>query len=59
MKIAVPVTNENQIDGHFGHCESYSVFSINDKKISDIKKVQSPQGCSCKSDIDQYLQQMK
>jgi predicted Fe-Mo cluster-binding NifX family protein len=25
MKIAVPVTNENQIDGHFGHCDSYGV----------------------------------
>jgi hypothetical protein len=25
MKIAVPVTKENQVDGHFGHCESYGV----------------------------------
>ena len=28
MKIAVPVTGENQIDGHFGHCESYGVFTM-------------------------------
>ncbi len=30
MKIAVPVTKENQIDSHFGHCESYSVFTISE-----------------------------
>jgi len=56
MKIAVPVTNENQIDGHFGHCESYSVFTISDKnEIAEIKKVESPQGCGCKSDIASVL----
>jgi predicted Fe-Mo cluster-binding NifX family protein len=56
MKIAVPVTTENQIDGHFGHCDSYGVFTISDKKeISNVKKVQSPQGCGCKSDIASVL----
>jgi predicted Fe-Mo cluster-binding NifX family protein len=56
MKIAVPVTKENQIDGHFGHCESYGVFTISEKKeISEIKSVESPQGCGCKSDIASVL----
>ena len=56
MKIAVPVTKENQIDGHFGHCESYGVFTISDKnEIIDIKSVESPQGCGCKSDIASVL----
>jgi len=56
MKIAVPVTSDNQIDGHFGHCESYSVFTITDKReISDNKSVKSPQGCGCKSDIASVL----
>jgi predicted Fe-Mo cluster-binding NifX family protein len=56
MKIAVPVTGENQIDGHFGHCESYNVFTISDKnEISEIKSVGSPQGCGCKSDIASIL----
>lgn len=56
MKIAVPVTKENQIDGHFGHCESYGVFTISDNnEISNIKKVESPQGCGCKSDIASVL----
>ena len=56
MKIAVPVTKENQIDGHFGHCESYGVFTISDKnEIAEIKSVESLQGCGCKSDIASVL----
>ncbi len=56
MKIAVPVTRENQIDGHFGHCESYGVFTITDKnEIAEIKSIESPQGCGCKSDIASVL----
>ena len=56
MKIAVPVTKENQIDSHFGHCESYGVFTISDKnEITEIKSVESPQGCGCKSDIASVL----
>jgi predicted Fe-Mo cluster-binding NifX family protein len=56
MKIAVPVTKENQIDSHFGHCESYGVFTISDKnEIIEIKSVGSPEGCGCKSDIASVL----
>jgi predicted Fe-Mo cluster-binding NifX family protein len=56
MKIAVPVTKENQIDSHFGHCESYGVFTISEKnEIAGIKSVGSPQGCGCKSDIASVL----
>jgi predicted Fe-Mo cluster-binding NifX family protein len=52
MKIAVPVTKENQIDSHFGHCESYNVFTISDNnEIINVKNIESPQGCGCKSDI--------
>ena len=56
MKIAVPVTKENQIDSHFGHCESYNVFTISEKnEIAGIESVESPQGCGCKSDIASVL----
>ena len=56
MKIAVPITSENQIDGHFGHCESYGIFSISDNnEISGLKNVGSPDGCGCKSDIASVL----
>jgi predicted Fe-Mo cluster-binding NifX family protein len=56
MKIAVPVNNENQIDGHFGHCESYNVFTVSEKnEITGVRNVESPQGCGCKSDIASVL----
>ncbi len=31
MKIALP-TRQNVIDDHFGHCEYYTLFTINDNK---------------------------
>ncbi|HNY10620.1 MAG TPA: NifB/NifX family molybdenum-iron cluster-binding protein [Candidatus Wallbacteria bacterium] len=51
MKIAIP-TNGNLIDGHFGHCESFTIFSINEKKeIASEEKLTPPAGCGCKSSI--------
>jgi predicted Fe-Mo cluster-binding NifX family protein len=56
MKIAVPVTTDNQIDSHFGHCDSYGVYTISEKnEITDFKTVKSPEGCGCKSDIASVL----
>jgi predicted Fe-Mo cluster-binding NifX family protein len=52
MKIAVPVSNNNQVDSHFGHCEFYSVFTVSDKnEIVDVQTIESVQGCGCKSNI--------
>jgi len=52
MKIAVPVTGNNQIDDHFGNCEFYSVFTIStDNEITDFMTVPSVEGCGCKSNI--------
>ena len=51
MKIALP-SCQNQIDAHFGHCEYFTVFTINDKKeIIAEEKITSPAGCGCKSNI--------
>jgi predicted Fe-Mo cluster-binding NifX family protein len=56
MKIAVPLTTDKQIDSHFGHCDSFGVFSISEKnEIAEEKIVASPQGCGCKSDIASVL----
>jgi predicted Fe-Mo cluster-binding NifX family protein len=56
IKIAVPITKENQIDSHFGHCESYGVFTVSDNnEIAEVRKVESPQGCGCKSGIASVL----
>ncbi len=52
MKIAVPVTINNQIDEHFGHCESYRVYTISENNlITHQETIPSPQGCGCKSNI--------
>ena len=52
MKIAVPVTANNQIDEHFGHCESYNVYTILENgEINGVENIPSPQGCGCKSNI--------
>ncbi len=57
-KIAVP-TKENNVDNHFGHCDAYTIFSINQKnQIEGAEIVPSPAGCGCKSDIASTLQQM-
>ncbi|GAT62041.1 NifB/NifX family molybdenum-iron cluster-binding protein [Paludibacter jiangxiensis] len=57
-KIAVP-TKENLVDDHFGHCDAYTVFSINQQnQIEGAVIVPSPAGCGCKSNIASTLQQL-
>ncbi|MFA6403969.1 MAG: NifB/NifX family molybdenum-iron cluster-binding protein [Salinivirgaceae bacterium] len=58
MKIAVPVTRNNQIDDHFGHCEFYNVFTISaTNEIVEVQTIKSEQGCGCKSNIASTLAQ--
>lgn len=58
MKIAVPTRGTN-VDEHFGHCEYYTIFSINENHTIDrIDILPSPQGCGCKSNIASVLRQM-
>ena len=59
FKIAVPVTQTGEIDNHFGHCDSYDVFSISgEDKIEGIANIKSAQGCGCKSNIASDLAQL-
>jgi predicted Fe-Mo cluster-binding NifX family protein len=58
MKIAVPTTRENMVDSHFGHCEMYTIYTINEKQQVDKKEIlPSPQGCGCKSNIASVLRE--
>ena len=58
MKIALP-TRDEMIDNHFGHCEAYTIYTIGtDNEIEKCKKLPSPQGCGCKSNIASVLQQI-
>jgi predicted Fe-Mo cluster-binding NifX family protein len=56
MKIALP-SRQNQIDNHFGHCEYYTIMTVDkDKKeIISQEMLESPAGCGCKSNIAQTL----
>ena len=51
MKIAVPTRN-GHIDDHFGHCDHYTLFSLDaDRTVVETERLDAPQGCGCKSDI--------
>ena len=57
-KLAIP-TREGRVDDHFGHCDHYSVFTIDDnKQVVSTERLDSPQGCGCKSNIASVMQQM-
>lgn len=59
MKIALP-SRQNAIDDHFGHCEYFTVFTVDDvkKEILTQETIESPAGCGCKSNIAQTLAEM-
>jgi len=55
-KIAVPLTINDEIDDHFGHCEFYAIYEISDdNKILNINSIKSEKGCGCKSNIASIL----
>jgi len=59
MKIALP-SRQNLIDDHFGHCEYFTVFTV-DKNAGEIvgqETIASPVGCGCKSNIAQTLSEI-
>ena len=58
MKIAVPTKENNQVDAHFGHCEFYTIYTISDQnKVINEERMDSPQGCGCKSNIAETFEQ--
>lgn len=56
MKIAIPTRN-HLVDDHFGHCEYYTIFTIDNRQITRTETEASPEGCGCKSDIAAVLEQ--
>jgi predicted DNA-binding protein (UPF0251 family)/predicted Fe-Mo cluster-binding NifX family protein len=58
MKVAVP-SRAGEVDGHFGHCEGFAVFSLDEKgSIVAEESVASPAGCGCRSNIGGVLARM-
>jgi predicted Fe-Mo cluster-binding NifX family protein len=54
MKIAVPTRN-NRVDEHFGHCDHYTIFTVENNNVMSFEVLESPQGCGCKSNIASVL----
>ncbi len=51
MKIALPSDGTN-VDGHFGHCQCFTIFEIDDaQQIVSEETLTPPAGCGCKSSI--------
>ncbi|MDD3554276.1 MAG: NifB/NifX family molybdenum-iron cluster-binding protein [Deltaproteobacteria bacterium] len=51
MKVAIP-SRDGRVDDHFGHCDYFSIFTVNDsKEVVAEEALQSPQGCGCKSGV--------
>ena len=57
MKIAVP-TRDGVIDDNFGHCAYYTIFEIENNEIVNSSRLDSPQGCGCKSGIAADMEAM-
>lgn len=57
IKNAIP-TQDDVVDDHFGHCDHYTVFTVDNKSIISSERLDSPQGCGCKSNIASVMQEM-
>lgn len=57
MKVAIPTRN-NIVDDHFGHCEYYTIFTLDaNKQITETEILAAPVGCGCKSNIASQLEE--
>ncbi len=50
-KIAIPTRGTN-LDNHFGHCEKFTIFTLdNENQIIKKEDFASPENCGCKSNL--------
>lgn len=57
MKIAIPTKN-NEVDEHFGHCECFTVVTVEEGNVVSSEKVDSGNTCGCKSNIVGTLKEL-
>ena len=51
MKIALPTAGK-QVDSHFGHCQFFTIFTVDDhNRIVSSERFDPPPGCGCKSKV--------
>ncbi len=50
-KVAIP-TRGTALDNHFGHCEKFTIFSLDtDNQIVNTEEFGSPESCGCKTNL--------
>lgn len=55
-KIAIPITENNLIDDHFGHSKFYEIYTFTEtNEIIDLQLIEAEKGCGCKSNIISIL----
>jgi len=58
IKLAVP-TRAGQVDEHFGHCESFTIYAVDDNKaVVGRESFTPPPACGCKSNLIPTLVEM-
>ncbi|UKK50610.1 NifB/NifX family molybdenum-iron cluster-binding protein [Prevotella sp. E13-17] len=56
--IAIP-TRDGMVDDHFGHCAYYSIVTLDEQnQVVKQERLDSPEGCGCKSNIASVMQEM-
>ena len=59
IKIALPTKNQ-VVDDHFGHCENYTVISVDENKTIIARDlIKANKGCGCKSGIAEKLRKQQ
>ncbi len=58
MKIAIPTRN-GSVDEHFGHCESFTIYSLDENRaVTASESFTPPPACGCKSNLVPTLVEM-
>jgi len=59
MKLIAIPTRDGMVDDHFGHCAYYTIVTINEQnQVLKQERMDSPEGCGCKSNIASVMQEM-
>lgn len=57
MKIAIP-SRGDMIDEHFGHCEAFTIVTIEGNSVIERMRLVPPPACGCKSNLVSTLSEM-
>ena len=59
MKLIAIPTRDGMVDDHFGHCAYYTVVTLDEQnQVIKQERLDSPEGCGCKSNIASVMQEM-